>query len=210
MNWKRKRGRRLTAAFSLPMLLILAAFFFCGLILGQVLASRLSPATGEELRRYLSDFLLLEGVRGNRESVFFSTLCLYLRYPLLAFLAGFASIGIFVLPCITAVFSCLLSFSVCCFTATFGVDGVLLALAVFGLRCVVTFPCYFLMAEASMKRSAVLARMSFGRGRMGPISPGSREWRRIAIMFGILLLGVFADLLFSPRFLRLALEQIHL
>jgi stage II sporulation protein M len=210
LNWKRKRGRRLTAAFSLPMLLILAAFFLCGLILGQVLASRLSPATGEELRRYLSDFLLLEGMRGNTESVFFSTLCLYLRYPLLAFLAGFASIGVFLLPCATALFGGLLSFSVCCFTGTFGTGGVLLALAVFGLRCAVTFPCYFLIAEASMKRSAALARLSFGRGRAGPVSPDSREWRRTAVMFGILLLGVFVDLFLSPQFLRLALEHIRL
>ena len=142
--------------------------------------------------------------------VVFSTLCLYLRYPLLAFLAGFASIGIFLLPCMTAVFSGLLSFSVCCFTATFGADGVLLALAVFGLRCTVTLPCYFLLAEASMKRSAALAKMSFGRGRAGSLSPAGWEWRRFAVILAILFLGVCADLFLGPQFLHLALEHIQL
>lgn len=42
-----------------------------------------------------------------------------------------------------------LSFSVCCFTAAFGVDGILLAFAVFGLRCMVTLPCYLLLAVSS-------------------------------------------------------------
>ena len=67
------------------------------------------------------------------------------------------------LPCVTAAYGFFLSFSVCCFTAAFGVDGVLLALAVFGLRCMVTLPCYFLLAAASWGTSAGLAAVSFGR-----------------------------------------------
>ena len=70
-----------------------------------------------------------------------SALVLYFRYPLLAFLLGFASIGIVLLPCLTVAFGFFLSFSVCCFTAAFGPGGVLVALAVFGLRCLVTRPC---------------------------------------------------------------------
>lgn len=57
---------------------------------------------------------------------------LYIRYPLLAFFLGFASIGVVLLPCAALAFGFFLSFSVCCFTASFGGDGVVLALAVLG------------------------------------------------------------------------------
>ena len=211
MNWKRKRGRRLTTAVSLPTLVVLAAFFFCGLLLGQVFAGCAAETTGQEIRRYLADFLLLERSSLQTDRMVLSTLWLYVRYPLLAFLAGFASIGILLLPCATMVFGGFLSFSVCCFTATFGADGALLALAVFGLRCFVTFPCYFLLAEASFKRSAALARLSFGRGRTAaPVCPDRGEWRRLAVILAVLFLGVCADLIFSPRFLDFALAHISL
>lgn len=72
-----------------------------------------------------------------------SALVLYYRYPLFAVLLGFASIGVALLPCLTAAFGFSLSFSVCCFTASFGGNGVLLALAVFGVRCAVTLPVFF-------------------------------------------------------------------
>ena len=211
MNWKRKRGRRLTTAVSLPTLVVLAAFFFCGLLLGQVFAGRASGSTGQEMRRYLSDFLQLESSSLQTGGMILSTVWLYIRYPLLAFLAGFASIGVLILPCATLAFGGFLSFSVCCFTATFGFDGVLLALAVFGLRCLITFPCYFLLAEASMKRSAALARLSFGRGRAAaPVCPDRSEWRRLAVMVSVLFLGVCADLMLSPQFLQFALAHLSL
>ena len=99
--------------------------------MGQVLAGKVPDATGQELTEYLRGYVALEA--GVTPQAMLSALVLYYRYPLFAVLLGFASIGVALLPCLTAAFGFSLSFSVCCFTASFGGNGVLLALAV--LEC---------------------------------------------------------------------------
>jgi len=190
-------------------LLFLALFFFAGIVLGQVFSGRVPDATGEELSRYLRDFLMVEGEGDPSARTALSAAVLYFRYPLAAFLLGFASIGVLLLPLATGAFGFFLSFSVCCFTAAFGADGVLLALAVFGLRCAVTLPCYFLLAVPSLERSMVLAAMSFGRGRRSaPVVYDRAWWSRLAVISGVLLAGMCAELMLAPWFLRQLLERI--
>ena len=189
-------------------LLFLALFFFAGVVLGQVFSSRVPDATGDELARYLSDFLKVEG-RELSPRAALSAAVLYFRYPLAAFLLGFASIGVLLLPAATGIFGFFLSFSVCCFTAAFGSDGVLLALAVFGLRCAVTLPCYFLLAVPSLERSMALACLSFGSGRRAaPVVYGREWWSRLAVISGVLLAGMCAELMLAPWFLGRLLERI--
>ena len=159
MNWKKRGG--LDWAQPPFRLLFLALFFLAGIFLGQVFASRTPAAAGEELDRYLSDYLQVDS--GVSPQAALAAAVLYFRYPLAAFLLGFASIGVLLLPVLTGAFGFFLSFSVCCFTAAFGSDGVLLALAVFGLRCAVTLPCYFLLAVPSWEASAALISLSFGK-----------------------------------------------
>lgn len=195
-------------AAQLPALFTLALFFLLGVILGQVFAGSVPDAAGRELTRYLSDFVQLDAQQTKPE-VFWLTLLLYFRYPLAAVLLGFASIGVVLLPCATLLFGTMLSFSVSCFTAAFGGDGVLLALAVFGLRCAVTLPCYFLAAIASLRSSAALASLSFGKGRRtAPVRFGS--WYCLAVMGAFLLTGACVDMVLSPALLRLALGRMAL
>lgn len=190
-----------------PRLLALAACFFLGMVLGQVAAARVPGETGEELASYLRSYVSLSPSCSPR--VVLSTLALYLRDPLLAALLGFASLGVVLLPCMTVACGFFLSFSVCCFTAAFGREGVLLALAVFGLRCAVTLPCYFLLAVPAWQTAAALADASFGRGRRRePIVYGPPWRRRILFCAGILLAGVCVDLYLSPWLLRQVLERV--
>ena len=147
----------------LPRMLLLALFFLCGVFLGQVLAGRVPSVAEDELTAYLRQYVTLDS--GVSSKTILSTILLYVRYPLLAALLGFASIGVVLLPGVTMAFGFFLSFSVSCFTAAFGTDGIVLALAVMGLRCIVTLPCYFILAVHSWGSSAGLASLSFGRGR---------------------------------------------
>ena len=140
-------GKRQAEGGRLSGLLLLALFFLAGVILGQVLSGRVPDGAGSELGRYLSGYVRLE--EGQAGSPALTAAVLYFRYPLLAFFLGFTSLGVALLPCLTVACGFFLSFSVCCFTAAFGPDGVLLALAVFGIRCMVTLPCYFLLAVPS-------------------------------------------------------------
>ena len=206
MNWKREG---IHWGQPLARLLFLALFFFGGLILGQVLAGRVPPAAGEELRRYLSAYVQMEEEPGPKAAL--SAAVLYFRYPAAALLLGFASIGVVLLPLLSGVFGFFLSFSVCCFTAAFGSDGVLLALAVFGLRCAVTLPCYFFLAASAWERSAALASLSLGRGRRAaPAACEKNGWMCLAVVSAVLLAGMSAELLLSPWFLRQVLERILL
>ena len=206
MIGKRQLGGK-AAAFPMYRLLLLALFFLGGVILGQVLALRVPAATGAELETYLSEFLKLEHLPVSGTVI--STLVLYFRYPLLAFLLGFASIGVFLLPLTSLAFGFFLSFSVCCFTAAFGGEGILLALAVFGLRCVVTVPCFLLLAVPSFGAAVTLAGLSMGKGRRSaPVVYGRSWWLRLAAATLVLLAGVLVDLMVSPYLLRLSLGRL--
>ena len=208
MNFK-KHGAPGGQPSPLPGLLFLAVCFAGGVILGQVLAARVPGETGAELRQYLNDYVQLSGESSVSPGTVLSTVVLYFRYPLLAFLLGFASIGVVLLPVTAVAFGFFLSFSVCCFTATFGADGVLLAVAVFGLRCAVTLPVFFLLAVPSLGTSAALASLSFGRGRRcAAVTYGRVWWRRLAVCGAVLLAGVCVDLLCSPWLLRFMLGRI--
>lgn len=202
-----KRQRTGAAAFPLSRLLFLAAFFMLGVFLGQVMALRVPSQTAAELKEYLSQFLLVEDL--SMSGTVLSTLVLYFRYPLLAVLLGFASIGVVLLPLTGFAFGFFLSFSVCCFTASFGYGGVMLALAVFGWRCVVTIPCFFLLAVPSFGASGALAGLSMGKGRRTtPVVYGRSWWFRVAVVTGVLLAGVCVDLMISPFLLHLALDRL--
>lgn len=190
-------------------LLLLALFFLAGVILGQVLAGRVPQATGQELERYLTGYFSLDRTKAVEQKVFLSTLLIYFRYPVLALLLGFSSMGIVLLPALSMAYGFFLSFSVCCFTASFGGGGVLLALAVFGLRCAVTLPCYFALAAPSLRNAVSLAALSFGSGRrVQPVRYGTAWWMRAGIAAVILLCGVMLDLFLSPAFLDLVLAEI--
>lgn len=193
-------------ASSLLCMLLLALFFLGGAILGQVLAGRVPGETGPELRQYLEDYVRLGGEVSPGAAV--SAAAVYFRYPLLAFLLGFASIGVVLLPVSAAAFGFFLSFAVCCFTAAFGPDGVLLALAALGLRCVVTMPCFFLLASSSCGTAAGLAAVSFGSGRRTAPACGRVDWRRFGACSLALAAGVCGELTLTPALLRLALERV--
>lgn len=197
-EWRRQLSR----------LVFLALFFFAGILLGQVFSGRVPDAAGDELARYLTGFLQVEG-RELSPLAAVSAAVLYFRYPLAAFLLGFASIGVLLLPLTAGAFGFFLSFSVCCFTAAFGSNGVLLALAVFGLRCAVTLPCFFLLAAASLERSLALASLSFGKGRRSaPVVYGREWWSRLGVISGVLLAGMGAELMLAPWFLQQLLERM--
>ena len=204
-------GRRLSSSGRGPWLrlALLTACFLLGVFLGQVLSARVGAETAEELDRYLHGYFSLPSPPETGGMAALSTLTVYFRYPLLAFLLGFASVGAVLLPAFTAAYGFFLSFSVCCFTAAFGRSGVLLALAVFGLRCLVTLPCYFCVAVPALEKSAALAALSLNRGgRAAPPTYGRPWWLRCGAVCGVLTAGVLAELLTGPRLLAWTLQWI--
>lgn len=205
---RHRSGRELNRA-SLLRLIVLAGCFLLGVLLGQVLVKRIPESIAEELSRYLSDYLTVSETAGRSAKTLLSALMIYFRYPALAFLLGFASVGLVLLPLLSVAYGFFLSFSVCCFTAAFGTSGILLTLSVFGIRCLVTLPCYFFLAVPSLETSAALAAASFGRGkRAAPVTYGSAWWLRSCAVALILLTGSLTEFLFVPVLVRLVLARV--
>lgn len=198
MKKERRLRRDTLGEHFLPCLVILAICFLAGIILGHVFARRAAAGSDSELYRYLSDFFQA-GVEPDGPAAFLSALLLYYRYPVLAFLLGFASVGLAGLPLLSAAFGFFLAFSVGCFTSAFGGEGVLLAFAVFGIRCLLTFPCYFWLAVPAFQNSVSLTKISFGGGkRVAPVTYGSVYFLRFVLCALALFFGVLAELYLSP------------
>ena len=175
MNWSGRKRPSGDRASALPRLAVLALCFAAGIFLGQVLAKRFPASAGEELSRYLTDYVTLSGEAVPGKRTLLTALVIYFRYPLLAFFLGFASLGV----------------------------------AVLGVRCLLTLPCYFLLAVPSLGTSASLASLSFGSGRRAaPVVYGRGCWKRLAVVCGVLLAGVCVELFLSPALLESVLERV--
>ena len=188
-------------------LLLLAFFFVCGVLLGRALSARGAKGTAGELKSYLEGYLSLPEAKGFWETLP-SSLFLYFRYPVLAFLLGYLGAGIALLPLGAAAFGFSLSFSVCCFAAAFGGAGVLLALAVFGIRSLVSVPGFFLLAVPALRSAALRSSLPFGRGKR-VASAGSKtgRWKRLFAVSAALLAALLLESALSPGLLRLVWEH---
>ena len=187
-------------------LLRLSFCFIVGACLGQVLARLYPDAAAPELRQSLTDYYR------NRESVTFDasltlvTLRTWFRVPLLAYLWGFTSLGVPLSLLTATAYGFLLSFSVGCFAAAFGWDGILLSAAAMGIRVLITLPCFFLLSLTSMERAAWLFRLTSARGPHREARPNRRVC--VALCAAVLLAGAALDLTVTPRLLRLTLDWL--
>ena len=208
---KQRTTNQVTAESSLFRVIFLALFFLLGVVFGQVLAHHIPKSAAEELACYLQDYLRLGSAGAVTPEVLCSTVFIYFRYPMLAFLLGFASIGFLLLPFVTLGFGLFLSFSVNCFTASLGVKGILLSLIVFGFRCLMTLPCYFLLAIPAWSASMDLAVLSRGKERRrGTVGYHQTDWIRLGVCIAALTFGMVLDLFLSPSLLRLLLHRFFL
>ena len=175
-----------------------------GLVLGQVLADRVSLGLQTELERYLENYLNLDRAQISASELAWNTLILYIRYPLVAFFSGFASVGILLLPVLAILFGLGLSFSVACFTAVFESAGLWICCASFGMRVLITLPCFFVVAIQAWWAAYRLLMLSLGRGRSRALDIyGKQYWNSALVVLGILLVGACIDFLLTPWLLKL-------
>ena len=187
-------------------LLVVCFLFALGAVLG-VLAHR--GVTEQEdlfLRNYLLQFAQMSSQPQDRTASLLSVLLVYFRYPLLLMLCGSSAAGLLAVPafCMTQGFS--LAFAVNCFASAMGADGILLALAAFGVRCMFTLPCFFLLAIGTAERAC----RTTDQRKNGKKKPASKQRgnTRQTILWALLLLGAVLELTLVPQMLRLALNTV--
>ena len=115
---------------------ILCVCFLLGMAAAYPARRSISADALAQLGAYVQSYAQLADGRSQQPVSVLSAAAAYLRYPLLAFLFGLSAAGVALIPLLCAAQGFFLSFSVCCFAAALGRDGVLLALAALGLRSV--------------------------------------------------------------------------
>lgn len=200
-RWQKRTVHRWPGKLPAPAIvqtLLLGGCFFLGLLLGPVFAGKVLASDAGELNEYLQSYLLLEQ---EETPSFFRYLFLYFRYPLLAFFSGFTPLGVFLLPIFSLSQGFFLSYSVSCFASVLGQQGVLLAVAGFGLRVLLTLPCFFYLAVKALRAALAdfLLRRGIGKGKDLP-----KGWLwPAAVCVVLLFLGALLDYSLAPALLRL-------
>ena len=197
--------KRIPRALHLPLpLVILSVCLTVGILLGYGLAESQLSETGEELRRYFDGYVLLTARELSVAAVLRTLLCFF-RAPLLAFLLGFASIGVVLLPLLCAFEGFLFSFSLCCFASALGREGFILALALFVLRMLFVLPCTLYLSVCAIEKAKALALLTVGGGkRVRSVSYGAEYWYCFGIVCVCLLIGSILELWLVPQILTLA------
>lgn len=199
----RARKLRYVSVDILPLRsLLLALFLVSGILCGYLSSGRFAEATSIELQRYLDGYITLASERALSAETVGQTLVCFFRAPVLAFLLGFASIGVAVLPLLFASQGFLLSFSMFSFAAAMGRESFVLLPALFAIRMLFVLPCTFLLGTAALEKSYSLALLSLGSGkRVRPVLYGTPYWYRFAVCCVCLLIGSILELWLVPLFL---------
>ncbi len=182
--------------------LLLALFFALGAAGAYVLSGRCGGEAGEELRRYLTGYLSLASSAALTGETVARTAVCFFRAPVLAFLLGFASLGVVALPLLLAGQGFVLSFSLFSFAQAAGREGFALLFALFAVRMLFVVPCTFLLAAEALDKSQSLALLSLGGGkRAKPVVYGSAYWYRFAVCCVLLATGCVLELWLTPQLL---------
>lgn len=199
----RARALRYVTADFLPLRsLLLALFLTLGILGGYAVSARCEAETLSELRRYFEGYLTLTADRSLTVETIAQTLLCFFRAPVLAFLFGFASIGVVALPALFAAQGFVLSFSLFSFAAAMGRQSFILLPALFAIRLLCVLPCTFLLGTAAFDKSRSLAALSLGSGkRVRPLVYAADHWYRFAVCCVCLLIGSALELWLVPLFL---------
>ena len=203
---KRGKTRAPILCVGLPISMLLpAAFFLLGALLGGAVSARGAEAMGEELRRYLDSYLALRAAGGLSSAAVWQTLGCFFRASAAVFLLGFASLGIALIPFVCAAQGFLYAYALACFAAGLGREGFFLLPVLFAVRLLVVLPCTLLLGSAAWESSCALAAVSLGKGKQSRVTYGRAYWLRFGKAFVCLCFGAALELWLVPRFLALLL-----
>lgn len=186
-------------------LLMLCFFFLLGGAVGAAVHEAVATPDAEQLRDYMVQYGGLSAA-AEPAAATLAVVSVYLRYPLLVYLAGFLPVGLLCVPFLCTVQGFTLAFSVCCFSAALGRDGILMALAAFGIRCLFTLPCTMYLAAQAMERSFRKTAAGCNTGKRQIPQNSGHGPTLLCLM--ILALGIAAELTVVPRLIQLALANI--
>ena len=200
-----RRAQRLRAVTVdiLPFRTLFPAFFLTlGILGGYAVSGRCGSDASDTLRRFFDGYLAFVPERKLSFSAMAQTMICFFRAPVLAFLLGFASIGVIALPLLYTAQGFLLSFSLFCFASAMGRGSFGTLAVLFATRLLFVLPCTFLLGQAAFEKARALALFSLGGGkRVRPVAYGTLYWYRFAVCAVCLLIGCALELWLVPLLL---------
>ena len=200
MKLRKSRRARLSAPPDMR-LLTLCVCFLIGMLAAWPAQRGIGGEALTQLSAYVQRYARLADGRAQQPVSVLSTAAAYLRCPLLAFLCGLSGAGAVLIPTLCMAQGFFLSFSVCCFAASMGHDGVLLALAALGLRCLFVLPCMLCISQDGFSRSC--RALSCKRADVAGI-----PWRMLLFCVFVLLTGTVVECAIVPKFFALILARL--
>ncbi len=148
-----------------PALVVTAAFFTFGVLVGSLLALQVTEGGAEALNAYLEQFLALAQVGGLTQPSFFTLMWRAIRWPLFAFLLGFSALGVLFLPILSSMRGFFLAFSIASFARSYARRGVAISFLLLGVPEAVYLPVFFLLCVQSLGAAWSFAGRIPGQGR---------------------------------------------
>lgn len=170
-------------------LYILSLFFAAGILAGFLARYAVSSEDLTTLSGYVTGYAHLAAEERSGVGLL-QIAWAYLRYPMAVFLFGYTVWGVMFIPLVCAAQGFFLSFAVQCFVASLGRQGVVLALAALGVRCLFTVPCLLAVAADGFAAAWRLAEHQ---------KPEERDRRMLIISVFVLLTGTVAECALVPR-----------
>lgn len=150
----RKMGRRLRSAPAWDGLTRLAFLAICFAV-GALGGFFFSGWTGENpaLLEYLNRYFQMAGQGNGVDPSLWSSVWDLVRWPLAAFLLGSTAFGIVGVPVLLGVRGFLLSFAAATFVRLFGLPGMAVSLAAFGVTALVAVPVLFAVSADAFRQA---------------------------------------------------------
>ena len=209
MRWNGNRAALNKSSPPSRYLILLTVLFGFGIVIGQGFAEYIPPDIIEQFKIYLTYYTRLQEMQKLTPVSLGVLLLLYFRYPVIVFLMSFSCIHIFLVSILTILYGFSLSLTVSCLILSFGIDGLFLAVALLGIRCLISLPCYFLIAvPASAGKYRLLE--SFQGSKSGACFSGCRTSYRTRFIFcaSILMVGILMEYIVTPLLIRMALRKL--
>ena len=180
-----------------PALVVTAAFFALGALVGCLTAFRIHTGGAEALYSYLEGFLALAQEGGLSLPEFPVLLWRTFRWPLAVFLLSFTALGLLGVPLLSALRGFFLAFSVASFSRAYGHSGLTVAFLLQGIPGLLAVPTFLLLATQSFSTAYKLAGRGSGQGRR-ELPYGRDYFLLCGICAGILLVSLLVECYLVP------------
>jgi len=180
---------------------LLAAGFFFGGLFGCIFASSVSGNASLALSSYIQDFLSasrdgaihIPGVLASAWSI--------VRWPLIAILLSFSTVGIIGIPILFFIRGFLLSFCISSFVQVLGKTGILFSFTLLGVESLLTIPVLFILGIQGLVLATQIKEKKNRQKYFRPYVNNPSIAFRNAICLFVLIFCTIWEIIFAPMLL---------